>query len=459
MVDENRVRLRASCNACNESKVRCSQQKPTCARCERNEIECIYGLSRRTHKDAPPISIPQSQRARANSRLGRPPWGPDTRSSPNTTGSTSTGTSTRSNSNSTSMRKTAVTRSNSTTCLADEAAEANNNNQNPNPSLLDDFMFPSATETDSMHGVALLDLSNLVTVSTSMAPNGYFSTTAAAEYANSTAWQGESFFGALNHHSSDNNSANSDVMAVDGGGGGSRCTCHAGVMEQLTSMRAGGIGGASNDQQQQLPLDAHLARLNRCIMAAETSMGCAHHGCEDSEPIHLMAIAMLIGYVIDGFKMLASESSPLPRPPSSFSSLAPTPTAEMAAPLGGNVAERGNGSRSGVATPNSIRMALGEPRLSWGVLELEDDDEMDIRQRLYLLSFRKLERVLSQLTMHIRDLHIALASIPDPSRHLAFVIACDYTRLWLEKKAGDVKRLFAAVPRRDEMMMDSGLSA
>lgn len=104
-------------------------------------------------------------------------------------------------------------------------------------------------------------------------------------------------------------------------------------------------------------------------------------------------------------------------------------------------------------------MSLGglwEPRLSWGVLQLEEDDEMDLRQRLYMLSFRKLERLLSQLTLYLRDLHNAGASLQDPSRHMAFVIACDYTRLWLEKKAGEVKRLFS-VPSREETM-DSGLA-
>jgi hypothetical protein len=76
---------------------------------------------------------------------------------------------------------------------------------------------------------------------------------------------------------------------------------------------------------------------------------------------------------------------------------------------------------------------------------------MDLRQRLYLLSFRKLERLLSQLTLHLRDQHNALASLPDPSQHMAFVIACDYARLWLERKAGDVKRLFS-VHTTDEIM-------
>lgn len=54
-IDGKVAKLRASCDACNESKVRCSQAKPKCARCERQGIGCIYGLSRRSHKSAPRI--------------------------------------------------------------------------------------------------------------------------------------------------------------------------------------------------------------------------------------------------------------------------------------------------------------------------------------------------------------------------------------------------------------------
>ncbi|RYP28645.1 hypothetical protein DL767_007127 [Monosporascus sp. MG133] len=398
MVDENRVRLRASCNSCNESKVRCSQQKPTCARCEHNNTKCIYGLSRRTHKGAPPISVPSSQRGRGPSRPGAPssrpgrpsrlPSSDDTRSSASTSSDSISKTATRSYS-----------------ALLDEPAEAHN-------------MFPTTTETEA----ARLDLSNLLTGSTggmSMAP-GYFSTTG-AEYADSsTPWHREFLFGA-NHNSDAVGMGGS--QALDGEGG---CTCHTGATELLASMRGdSGGGGGSNHQRPAMSLDAQLAKLNQSIVACEASMGCAH-GCEDTEPIYIMAVAMLISYVIDGFKMLASESSPAPA---------------------GEMVTLGNGereSRSGVATPSSINMSLGglmEPRLSWGAVELDDNDERDLRQRLYLLSFRKLERVLSRLTLHIQDLHIALASLPDPSRHLAFVIACDYTRLWLEKKVGDVKRM------------------
>ncbi|KAF2439285.1 hypothetical protein P171DRAFT_476526 [Karstenula rhodostoma CBS 690.94] len=55
MLDGKVLRLRASCDSCNESKVRCSQSKPTCSRCQKQGTTCIYGLSRRSHRSAPRI--------------------------------------------------------------------------------------------------------------------------------------------------------------------------------------------------------------------------------------------------------------------------------------------------------------------------------------------------------------------------------------------------------------------
>ncbi|KAI9658379.1 MAG: hypothetical protein M1821_002512 [Bathelium mastoideum] len=410
-IDENRVRLRASCNACNESKVRCSQQKPTCARCERTKIECVYGLSRRTHKDAPPISSPPSQRGRRISSSGRPTRVQLPSNSDNSTSTTSSS-------------------------ISNNATPSNDAN------LFDEYMFPTVTGTESppMHrGVqpSQLNFSSLVTASdTSIGSNGSTTMTKlGVEYANANPW-----------------ALTTDMATFWARSSEGECTCHADVPELLASMRSGSYSSNSNDQC--LSLDAQLAKLKQCIASSETSMGCTH-GREDSEPIHIMAVAMLIGYVIDGFKMLASRSS-LRRSSPSWSSSSWSAAAEMAT-LGNG--ERGM-SESGVATPNSgNNMSLGglmEPRLSWGALELEENDEMDLRQRLYLLSFRKLERLLSQLTLYLQDLRNVSVSLPDSSQHMAFVIACDYTRLWLEKKAGDVKKLFSVLTR-DETM-DSGLA-
>lgn len=311
--------------------------------------------------------------------------------------------------------------------MSDEPAEIHDGTTN----MLDDYMFPTTVETEIMDATTqLLDFSSLLAGTTGSTPmtTEHFPTT------DHTPGDLDSFFFSTSH--------NSEVMEMGifpGLQGQGECTCHAGVTDLLASMRS---TGSSNDQR--LSLDAQLARLKQCIVSSETSMGCMHSR-NDSEPIHIMAVTMLIGYVIDDFKMLASESSL--RRSASLSSSSSMPDLTTLGNLD-------RGSRSGVATPSSTSTSVGElvePRLSWGVFELEEDDEMDLRQRLYLLSFRKLERLLSQLTLHLRDQHNALASLPDPSRHMAFVIACDYARLWLERKAGDVKRLFA-VPLSDEIM-------
>lgn len=232
--------------------------------------------------------------------------------------------------------------------------------------------------------------------------------------------------------------------------GEDQCTCHTGVTELLASMRR---RGSINEQR--LSLDAQLAKLKQCVVSCETSIECAH-GHEDSEPIHFMAVALLMGYVIDNFKMLASEFTS-----HSWSSLSSwsSSAAEAEIATSGN-SERGSKSTSTrVTTPSSTDMSLGglmEPRLSWGVLELEEDDEMDLRRRLYLLSFRKLERLLSQLTLHLRELHNACPDLPDPSRYTAFVTACGYMRLWLEKKVDDTKKVFSISVRDDRMETTHG---
>ena len=44
-------KLRASCNACNQAKVKCTKSRPTCARCAKHgDIECVYSVSLRAGK-------------------------------------------------------------------------------------------------------------------------------------------------------------------------------------------------------------------------------------------------------------------------------------------------------------------------------------------------------------------------------------------------------------------------
>jgi hypothetical protein len=52
----SRKKVRESCNNCAQSKVRCSKERPVCARCEDRGLFCRYSLSRRTGKRGPSSS-------------------------------------------------------------------------------------------------------------------------------------------------------------------------------------------------------------------------------------------------------------------------------------------------------------------------------------------------------------------------------------------------------------------
>ncbi|KAF1851352.1 uncharacterized protein K460DRAFT_362100 [Cucurbitaria berberidis CBS 394.84] len=47
---QRKAKLRASCDACAASKVKCSKGHPQCARCSTNGSQCIYGISRKYGK-------------------------------------------------------------------------------------------------------------------------------------------------------------------------------------------------------------------------------------------------------------------------------------------------------------------------------------------------------------------------------------------------------------------------
>ena len=49
-VNQRRLKLRASCDSCAASKVKCSKDHPVCARCSANNLQCVYGVSRKHGK-------------------------------------------------------------------------------------------------------------------------------------------------------------------------------------------------------------------------------------------------------------------------------------------------------------------------------------------------------------------------------------------------------------------------
>ena len=56
-------KLRSSCDGCNTTKVKCTKTRPSCARCQSHDLECVYSVSMRSHK----------QRAARNTVILPPP--------------------------------------------------------------------------------------------------------------------------------------------------------------------------------------------------------------------------------------------------------------------------------------------------------------------------------------------------------------------------------------------------
>ncbi|PWY72140.1 hypothetical protein BO94DRAFT_476006, partial [Aspergillus sclerotioniger CBS 115572] len=46
------VKVRSTCNACQQAKIRCSHEKPSCRRCQKHNLSCVYSMSRRLGRPA-----------------------------------------------------------------------------------------------------------------------------------------------------------------------------------------------------------------------------------------------------------------------------------------------------------------------------------------------------------------------------------------------------------------------
>ena len=140
-----------------------------------------------------------------------------------------------------------------------------------------------------------------------------------------------------------------------------------------------------------------------------------------------VTISILVGHVIQGFEStLGKVSSSSSRSPSSN----PEDTPHIS-----------SGS-SGQKTP---KKNLTHPRLSWGVLQIDPDEEDELKQHMWLLQFRKLQRVLMQLnnasTGQSRNAQQAGSSSGEDSAHL---MASQCIHTWLAQRADVVKDKYQA---------------
>ena len=75
-VGEKVPKYRASCDSCHEAKVRCSQTRPSCARCSKcPSRRCVYGVSKRSGKHSSEGSV-KAEGGANNSAISRSPATP-----------------------------------------------------------------------------------------------------------------------------------------------------------------------------------------------------------------------------------------------------------------------------------------------------------------------------------------------------------------------------------------------
>ncbi|CAG9981993.1 unnamed protein product [Clonostachys byssicola] len=184
---------------------------------------------------------------------------------------------------------------------------------------------------------------------------------------------------------------------------------------------------------QRLSFDIELSQIKRAIIGCEASANCQSHA---ADPSMAMLMGVMIGGIIDGFEKLLANDDP--------------PAAEGHNPQSPSCTSVATQSADGhiqVATGNSGKPKTGdqdgsmaEPRLTWGVLQLEDDDEADLRLRLCVLYFRRLEVLLKHFSQSVRFFRDGqddqVAGVRSSG---AQVMACDYMRIWLEEKAETVR--------------------
>ena len=141
-----------------------------------------------------------------------------------------------------------------------------------------------------------------------------------------------------------------------------------------------------------------------------------------------VTISILVGHVIQGFEStLGNVNSSSSRCASSN----PEDTTNS------------NSSNSGQKTP---KKNISPPRLSWGVLQIDPDEEDELKQHMWLLQFRKLQRMLLQLNnastgQQLRNAQQAGGSNGGDSAHL---MASQCIHTWLAQRADVVKDKYQA---------------
>ena len=443
---EGRIaKFRVSCDGCNESKVRCSQTKPQCRRCARQGIACVYGLSRRSHRTAPRVGASQTQTALERESFlsgdaGSSPF--PLRGSSDTTGGGSSSGSSAEGGGAAQGR----TGGGGTTEVASEVTTAF---QEDEATATDRTLLTSSTDlmpNCDMYARRLTECGSL-DLPTSFEPAfdplhdlstaisnlpGRFLPPQSSSCNVGVGSSRDSFFG-------------SEVRDEPQRPASGPCSCNNLVVKQLLSL-------SFQSEEENGALDTQFAQLKHAISVSEECISCActsrdemsistkrpslffppHfsfpltflspfiscHGTTSASPwlcfqrticplrnsdlCIAVTTSILIGRIIEGFEIFMTKANALSSPTRS------------------NNLDGSDDSSPGVSVP----------RLSWGVLQIEPDEEAELKRHMWLIQLRKLQRVIKKLIVAVGQLRNA-----QDSGNSAHIMTCQYIHMWLVQKA------------------------
>ncbi|KAI1109056.1 hypothetical protein F5Y14DRAFT_433819 [Nemania sp. NC0429] len=432
MIDGKPVKLRTACDACSESKVRCSQAKPTCGRCEKNGITCVYGLSRRSHKLAARVgtsisslshrTTPQSS---SSSIIDNPDIAHESPSPSRTYSSTESNQSILRNLEAFFRARGNVIDtppSSSSSHVSSSASYAQNLDfgsvagvsSSLSDATLDNF-FLGSLESDfnftTQHQPERIDPKHQQFL-LSGSPEGFdLSLPIAAVTIDQS-----------NHPASAAKSDPEPVMTSTTPSGS--CGCTARLMASLATLQ-------SPCPEDQPSFDVQLSRLKDATKLSESCMTC---NCYVGDEIVTVLNSILIFRIIQGFEsalsLAATSGEQRPLPP-----------------------EKSSSSHRRQSSCDA------SPPLSWGAMQLDHDEMEDLKQHIWLLQFRKLEKLLESLRNAIRRMRAdgtvgsggsSEGGRGDDELHAytfiaggkgakggnsALVMACECIHMWLNQKA------------------------
>ncbi|KAI1104961.1 hypothetical protein F4804DRAFT_305577 [Jackrogersella minutella] len=374
------AKLRASCDGCNESKVRCSQTKPQCGRCARQGIACIYGLSRRSHKTAPRVGASEAA-------IGSFVSGQIEQSA--FLGSTDTGNASNSSSAPNSERATPAPTGGPTAVASDATGAFQDGETAPNGKSL-----PTSTDLMSDLGVSDWTFAEAIsldhTTNFELPFNHLYDMQAGNTTHSSSSSAGDSHFGL---------GITEEPHSPTKGG----CNCRTLVVKQLLSLPTQFEEGSNT-------LETQFAQLKHAINVSE---GCLNCNCISRDEMSIMTIGILIGRIIEGLEMFMTRANPLKSP--TFSN--PLDNSEESSP--------GNSG----------------PRLSWGLLEIEPDEEAELKHHLWLIQIRKLQGVLKKLSVSVDQMKRS-----EGNGNSAKSMTYQCIHMWLMQKAELLRTNNAAGP-------------